>query len=169
MQETKMETTTVIPQTQKPLNVLPVLYEKTGIIAASYDPGQEISQLLSMLKEDETSGTYQKAAEKTWVLFKRVVMLVLFTFSLIVALLIWLYGMGFQAGFYFRRWLEVERPPIEKVTSLILNYLSLPFRKAYDWANWFVKEYLHWQISFDSANSQSPKSTSTETKPETKL
>lgn len=153
-------------QAQKPLNTLPVLYNKTGIISASYDPGQEISQLLSMLHEEDTANTYQKAAEKTWTLFKRLTMLILFTFSLIIALLIWLYGIGFQAGFYFRKWLEVERPPIEKVTSLILDYLSWPFRKAYDWAKWFVKEYLHWEVSFDDANSQPPTSTSTETKPQ---
>jgi hypothetical protein len=144
---------TAIQEVQQPLSCLPVLY-KDNVTAVQYDPGQEVNQLLSILKESETSDAYQKVAEKTWMFLKRLIVLILFTISLVFALLVWVYGTGFQAGYHFRKWLEEEQPPIEKITSQILDYLSWPFKKAYEWAEKFVEDYLHWKVSFDKSPSQ---------------
>lgn len=150
---------TVDKQRQGSLNYYPVLYKEDGSKLIQYNPIEELSQLFSLLSADDTSTTYQKAAEKTWLLFKKAIVLFLFVLCFIVALPIWVAGIGFQVGFNFRKWLEVERPSLEQIVYRALEYIAYPFKQAYVWASWFVKQYLNWEISFDSPAKPVPAST----------
>lgn len=147
---------TVDKQSQGSLAYTPVLYQGSDSKLIRYNPIEELSQLLSLLSEDDTSTTYQKAAEKTWLLFKKAIVLLLFVFCFIIALPIWVSGVGFQMGFRFRKWLEEERPSIEQVVNRVLEFLAFPFKQAYAWASWFVKEYLNWEISFTKPAESKP-------------
>ena len=139
---------------QSALNDYPVLYKGNGSALTEYNPFQELSQLFSLLSAEDTATTYQKAAEKTWLLFKKAIALLLFIVSLIIALPIWIGGIGFQAGFHFHRWLEVEQPPLEQIVFNLLEFLAWPFKQAYAWASQFIEEYLHWKVCFDQPDAK---------------
>lgn len=147
---------TVDHQRSGSLNSYPILYKGDDSKLIQYNPIEELGQLFSLLSADETSTTYQKAAEKTWLLFKKAIVLFLFVFCFIVALPIWVAGIGFQAGFKFRQWLEEEQPSLEQIVHRMLEYLAYPFKQAYAWASWFVKQYLNWEIAFSSPAKPAP-------------
>lgn len=144
---------TIEKQTQGLVNYSPTLYKENGSKLIQYNPIAELSELFSLLSASDTSTAYQKAAEKTWLLLKKTIVLLLFVFCLIVAMPIWVSGIGFQMGFKFREWLEKEQPSLEQIISRILDFVAYPFKQAYAWANWFVKQYLNWEVSFDPARS----------------
>lgn len=146
---------TVDKQSQGSFNYTPVLYQGSASKLVQYNPLQELSQLLSLLSADDTSTTYQKAAEKTWLLFTKAIVLLLFVFCFIVALPIWVAGVGFQMGFQIRKWLAEEPSDIE-IANQVLEFLTFPFRQAYAWASWFIKEYLNWEISFTKPADSKP-------------
>jgi hypothetical protein len=156
---------TVDQQTQGSFNYYPVLYKADGSKLIQYDPIQEVNQLLSLLSADDTSATYQKATAKTWTIFKKAIVLFLFLFCLVIALPIWISGIGFQSGFHFRKWLEDEQPPLEKIVDLLLAYLAKPFQQAYAWASGFIESYLNLKISFDASEPTSPSPKPVETAP----
>lgn len=126
----------------------PVLYRGNASKLVQYNPIRELSQLLSLLSEQETATTYQKATQTTWDLLKQTIGLLLFIFCFVLALPIWLCGIGFQTGFHLRRWLEVEQPGIETVLARLFDLLGLPFKRIFAWASWFVEQYLNWKVSF---------------------
>lgn len=139
---------TVDRQSQK--SSYPLLYKGNDSKLIQYDPIQEVNQLLSLLSASDT--------EKIWVFFKKAIVLLLFLICFVIALPIWLYGIGFQAGFHFREWIDTEKPPIEKIVDLVLGYLSWPFTKAYAWASWFVKQYFDWEFPFGTSATKSESS-----------
>jgi hypothetical protein len=134
----------------------PVLYKADGSKLIQYDPIQEVNQLISLLSADDTSTTYQKATAKTWVIFKKAIVLFLFLVCFVIAFPIWVSGIGFQSGFHFRKWLEDEQPPLEKIVGLLLAYLAKPFQQAYAWASGFIESYLNLKVSFDTSKPKSP-------------
>jgi hypothetical protein len=143
-------------QRQGSLNYYPILYKGNDSKLIQYNPLEELNQLFSLLSENDTSTTYQKAAEKTWLLFKKAIVLLLFMFCFIIAMPIWVSGIGFQMGFKFREWLEKEQPSMEQIVNRVLEFLTYPFKQAYAWASWFVKQYLNWEVSFDSLTQSTP-------------
>lgn len=160
---------TIDKQSQESLNYYPILYKGNGSQLIQYNPIEELSQLVSLLSASDTSTTYQKAAEKTWLLFKKAIVLLLFIFCFIVAMPIWVSGTGFQMGFKFREWLEKDQPSIEQVVNRVLEFFTYPFKQAYVWASWFVKQYLNWEISFDASAKPVPAPTpAPKTEPESK-
>ena len=147
---------TVDKQRPGSLSYSPILYKGDASKLIQYNPLEELSQLFSLLSADETSNTYQKAAEKTWLLLKKTIVLFLFVVCFIVALPIWVGGIGFQAGFKFRQWLETDQPSLEQIVYRMLEAIAYPFKQAYAWASWFVKQYLNWEVSFSSPPQATP-------------
>ncbi|MBE9013393.1 hypothetical protein IQ250_24680 [Pseudanabaenaceae cyanobacterium LEGE 13415] len=147
---------TIEKQSQKAFNDYPILYKGDDSKLIQYNPIEEVNQILSLLSEPDTSTTYQKAAEKTWLLLKKAIVLFLFIGCFIVALPIWVSGVGFQYGFRFRKWLDTEQPSIEQIVNRLLEFIAAPFKAAYAWASWFVKQYLNWGVQFDSVPQTPP-------------
>jgi hypothetical protein len=139
---------TVEKQNSETLTYYPILHRGNAAKLVQYNPIREIGQLFSLLSEEETATTYQKATQTTWNLLKQTIGLLLFAFCFVIALPIWLCGIGFQTGFHFRRWLETEQPGIETVTARVLDFLGSPFRQVFAWASWFIEQYLNWKVSF---------------------
>ncbi|OUL37352.1 hypothetical protein BV372_02865 [Nostoc sp. T09] len=147
---------TVIKQSQESVSSLPVLYKSEDSQPIKYNPIQEAIQLWETISQKDTVVIYQQAAAKTWNLFKQAIALISFLFFLLIALIIWVWGIAFQSGSYFRAWLEVEQPTIEQTTSAFLKFLLWPFERAYEWSNSFIKKYLGWEIKFNAIPAKSP-------------
>jgi hypothetical protein len=133
---------------------MPVVYEDNNFKFIQYNPIEELNQLFSLLRADDTSMTYQKAAEKTWALVKKTIVLLLFVLCFTLALPIWLAGVGGQAGFHFYKWIDETNPSPEQIADRIIQVLIVPFQRAYAWASGFVKAYFGWEISFDALPSK---------------
>lgn len=110
---------------------------------------EQAGQLWAILSQDDTATTYQQAAVKTWKLFKQAIILIFFLFVLLIALVFLLWGIGFQSGRQFRRWLEIKQPTLDDLLYIMLEIIVLPFKRAFEWANSFIKKYLGWEIQFD--------------------
>lgn len=135
-------------QSSQSLVYYPVFSRGSVVKLVQYNPIQELSHLLSLVSDQETATTYQEATHRTWMLLKQTIGLLLFAFCFVIALPVWLCGIGFQTGFHFRRWLETEQPGIETVMARVLDFLSSPFKQIFAWASWFVEQYLNWKVSF---------------------
>jgi hypothetical protein len=142
-------------QSSQSLVYYPVFSRGSVVKLVQYNPIQELSHLLSLISDQETATTYQKATHRTWMLLKQTIGLLLFAFCFVIALPVWLCGIGFQTGFHFRRWLETEQPGIETVMARVLDFLSSPFKQIFAWASWFVAQYLDWKVSF-TTQAQTP-------------
>jgi hypothetical protein len=103
-----------------------------------------------LLSDKETAVVYQQASSKTWQLFKQAIAVVLFLFALLIALIIWVLGIAFQSGQSFRNWLEIEQPNLDEIASLLFKYFVRTLERAYQWSASFIKEYLGWEIKFNS-------------------
>ncbi|MDZ8055881.1 MAG: hypothetical protein RMX68_016570 [Aulosira sp. ZfuVER01] len=147
---------TVVKQSQESLSSLPVLYKSEDSQPIQYNPIQEAIQLWVNLSQKDTVVVYQQAAGKTWNLFKQAIALISFLFFLLIALIIWVWGIAFQSGAYVRAWLEVEQPTLEETISAFLKVLLWPFERAYEWSSSFIKKYLGWEIKFNPLPEKSP-------------
>ncbi|OUL35148.1 hypothetical protein [Nostoc sp. 106C] len=147
---------TVVKQSQESVNSLPVLYKSEDSQPIQYNPIQQAIQLWETLSQKDTVVVYQQAAGKTWDLFKQAIALISFSFFLLIALIIWVWGIAFQSGSYFRAWLEVEQPTLEQTISALLKFLLWPFERVYEWSSSFIKKYLGWEIKFNSIPAKSP-------------
>jgi hypothetical protein len=126
------------------------LYGVVGKDALQNNPVREqVMQLLAILSEEDTSVTCQQTASKTWRLFQQVAVLIFFLCTLFVALIFWLWGVGYQSGVYFRRWVDVKQPTTNDLLLGMLEIIMWPFKQALNWANSFVKKYLGLEIQFD--------------------
>ncbi|MDZ7963101.1 MAG: hypothetical protein RMY34_35475 [Aulosira sp. DedQUE10] len=151
-------TETEIQQSQKSLSSLPVLYTRDDSQPIQYNPFQEITQLFKTLSDEDTSSVYQNAAVKTWKIFKQAITLITFLFLLLCALIVWVWGIGFKSGLYFRTWIETTKPTVDELIVVVLKILLWPFERTFDWANSFIKDLFGWEIKFDPSK---PESTST--------
>ncbi len=140
---------TVVKQSQESVSSLPVLYKGD-------DPIQGAMQLCRILSEKDTVVVYQQAAGKTWDLLKQATAVIYFLFRLLIALIIWVWGIAFQSGRYFRNWLEVKQPNLDEITSALFKYLVWSAKRAYEWSASFIKKYLGWEIKFDPPTVESP-------------
>jgi hypothetical protein len=135
---------------------------------------RKANDLWTTFVEEDTGTVYQQAATKTWELLKQMISLLFFLWVLLVALIIWIWGIGFRSGLQFRTWLEVKQPKLDEILSALLkNFFVWPFEQAFAWASAFVKKYLDWEIEFDpiqskptSAKPESTQTGSTEANPE---
>ena len=135
---------------------LPVLYKSDDSQPIQYNPIQGAIQLCTTISEKDTVVVYQKAAGKTWDLFKQVIAIIFFLFRLLIALIIWVWGIAFQSGLYFRNWLEVKQPTLDEILSALRKVLGWPLNRAYKWAASLIKKYLGWEIKFDPLTAKSP-------------
>lgn len=102
------------------------------------------SQLCDSLTERDTVVTYKQALIKTWQLLKSLLYLVFSVFLLALALLVSIWGIGYNLGGQFQKWLDnggKGRTPEEFVTKL-LKILYSPIQKVVEWANKYVEKYL---------------------------
>jgi hypothetical protein len=116
------------------------------------------TDLWESLSEKDTAVTYKQAILKTWRLLKILLILFASVFLLVVAAIISIWGIGFNLGAQFQKWLDNNgqgRQPEEFLKEL-LNILLLPIQKIVEWANKYVQQYLGWDTSacnfFDSTD-----------------
>ncbi|PAX53014.1 hypothetical protein [Brunnivagina elsteri] len=147
---------TLVQQSPESSHSLPVLYKKDNSQSADYNPIQGAIQLWATLSDKNTAVVYQQASSKTWQIFKQAIAVVLFLFALLIALIIWVLGIAFQSGQYFRNWLEIKQPNLDEIVSTLFKYLLLPLERAYQLSASFIKEYLGWEIKFDPLRGKSP-------------
>ena len=153
---------TVLKQSQQSLSNLPVLYTRDDSQSIEYNPIQGVVQLYTTLSEKETLVVYQKAAEKTWELFKQAFGVILFLVRLLIALIIWAYGIAYQSGYHLRNWLEVEQGTPDIILFALLKFLKQAGKHAYEWATSFIKKYLGLEIKFNNSITEKPSATETE-------
>ncbi|BAZ03837.1 hypothetical protein [Calothrix sp. NIES-3974] len=149
-----MQETLVTKSTESPN--LPVLYKRDNTQPTEYNPIQGAMQLWATLSDKDTAIVYQQAGNKTWQIFKQAIAVILFLLALVVALVIWVWGIAFQSGQSLRNWLEIKQPNLEELTSALFRFLARPLERVYAWAASFIKEYLGWEIKFDSPSEESP-------------
>ncbi|MUG97777.1 hypothetical protein F7734_37900 [Scytonema sp. UIC 10036] len=141
---------TVVEQNQKYRNdIKPLLYNRNDAYVQINPVQEQATKLWTTLSKKDTADAYQKAGATTWTVLKQAIALLVFSVVLLVALIFWVWGIGFQAGFQFRQWLEVKQPNLDEVIALVLKILLWPFVLAFQWANWFVKNYLGLEIRFE--------------------
>lgn len=143
-----MSKAVAVDQAQKPQSNL-LLYKPDNAYLQSNPVQQQVSQLWSTLSEEDTAAVYQQAAAKTWTLLKQIASLIVFIVIAIVALTVWLWGVGFRSGLQFRQWIEVEHPTSDELVGAFLKVLIWPLERAFEWADRFVKNYLGWELHFD--------------------
>lgn len=101
-------------------------------------------ELWDSLSEKDTVVTYKQAIIKTWKLLKYLLALLFFVFLLVVALILSIWGIGFNTGISLQKWLDnggQGRQPEEFIMEL-LKILLLPVQKVMEWANQYVEKYL---------------------------
>ncbi len=64
------------------------------------------AQIYELLREKDTILTYKQAIIKTWKLLKYLLALIFYLFLLGIALIITIWGIGYNLGVEFRKWLE---------------------------------------------------------------
>ena len=110
----------------------------------------QTADLITILTNPETGITYKKAAQTTWILLKKTTLLLVHLSVTVFALFVWLCGIGFQGGHYFREWLEVKPPSLGEVVYAMLQMFAFPFVRLYQWAMETVKKTLGLEVQFDS-------------------
>ncbi len=114
------------------------------------------SKIWETLSAKDTGDVYWQAVVKTWRLLKQTIALLFFLWILLVALIIWVWGIGFKGGLHFRTWLEVKQPPLDKVAATCLKgFFVWPFERIFEWASNFVKKHLGWEVEFTPITSES--------------
>jgi hypothetical protein len=121
----------------------------------------QVDQLWAVLREENTADAYQQAGAKTWKLFKHLVALLLYVWLLLLAIVIWIWGIGFQSGYYFRKWISDEEPTSVEIVTACLKVLLLPFAWAYAWASEFVHSQLGWKNPLEEETADTPSVTET--------
>lgn len=102
------------------------------------------AELWNALSERDTAITYKQALTKTWKLLKYLLALLFFMFLLGIAVIISIWGIGFNLGASLQKWLDnggQGRTP-EEFFSILLNALISPIKKIVEWANKYVEKYL---------------------------
>ena len=139
--------TSTTKQNQKTQSSLVQLDSKGEIQWISLHPNPiqwSATELWESLTEKDTAVTYKQAIIKTFKLLKYLLVLILLVFLLGVALIISFWGIGFNLGGQFQKWLDnggEGRQPEELVKEL-LKILLLPIQKIMEWANKYVEKYL---------------------------
>jgi hypothetical protein len=123
------------------------------------------AELWQTLSERDTAVTYKQFFAKTFKLLAQVLALLFFLFLLVVAVIVWLWGVGFQSGRLFREWLVTKQPTEIQILSAMARLILWPIEKAIAWATDFVKNYLGWEIDFAKCQSLFSSSSTSQTPP----
>lgn len=123
------------------------------------------SELWQTLSERDTAVTYKQFFAKTFKLLAQVFALLFFLILLVVAVVVWIWGIGFQFGRLLREWLATEQPTFDQVLSAIARFLLWPVEKAIAWATKFVKDYLGLEIDLEACQSLFASPTTSPTQP----
>jgi hypothetical protein len=111
---------------------------------------QQSAELIKTLSNPETSVTFKNAASTAWRLLKTLTAMLFYGSVTVFALVIWICGIGFQSGHYFRKWIEVESPSTNEIVCTVLRAIAFPLVNLYQWANAFVRESLGWEVQFNA-------------------
>lgn len=118
--------------------------------------------LITTLTDPETKITYKKAAQTTWVLLKKVALLLAYLSVTAFALFVWICGIAFQGGHYFREWIEIDSPSFGEVVAAVLRVFAFPFVRLYQWAIETVRKTLGLEVEFNSLKDEMNTPTSDE-------
>ncbi|NET37781.1 MAG: hypothetical protein F6K19_38205 [Cyanothece sp. SIO1E1] len=114
---------------------------------------QQTAELIKILATRETGIIYKDAAVTTLNVLKALAVLLFQLLVTAFAFLIWLWGIGFQCGHYFREWIEVKSPSVSEVVCVVLQAIALPFVSLYNWAAAFVRASFGWEVQFNCLES----------------
>ena len=78
----------------------------------------------------------------------------LLTLLLAVAFVLWLWGLSFQTGRLFRRWITLEKPDAGEAIYKLGEIAAFPFAYVGAWSQQKVKEY--WNIELPQLPSPPP-------------
>ena len=102
----------------------------------------QATALWQNLSDRDTGLAYKQALEKTWELITQLIQLLFLFVLVIVAFVVWVCSLGFQAGRAFRNWMESENPSIGELASGILKFLGTPVIWVANWAQRQMKQQL---------------------------
>lgn len=110
----------------------------------------QTADLITTLTNPETKITYKKAAQTSWILLKKVALLLAYLSVTGFALFVWICGIAFQGGHHFREWIEVKSPSFGEVVFAVLQVVAFPFVRLYQWAIETVRKTLGLEVEFNS-------------------
>lgn len=102
----------------------------------------QAGELWQSLSERDTGVIYKQATVKTWRLLKQGIILIVSLALLSVAIVLWIWSVGFNSGRSFREWLEVEKPAPTEIFGVTIYFLLWALERAFDWATDQVQKYL---------------------------
>jgi hypothetical protein len=110
----------------------------------------QAGELWQTLSERDTAVTYKQAAVKTWKVLKQGIILIVSLALLSIAIVLWIWSVGFNSGRSFREWLETEKPAPNEILGVTIYFLLWPFERAFDWAKDQVQKSLGWTVKIDA-------------------
>ncbi len=149
-----MQENTIVKQSQESSSKGALLYTGDQTIPCKPVEGA-IETLCNTISEEDTITVYQKAAGKTWNLIVQVIAIIIFLFRLSIALIIWVWGIAFKSGQYFRKWLESNQPTFNEIVYAVFEALGRPLNRLYQWAASLIKKYLGWEVNFEDPTAKS--------------
>lgn len=97
------------------------------------------AELTQLFSNPATGEPYKHSVETTVTLLKVTAVLLLRLGVTLFAMAIWLWGLGFQLGYYFRKWIEeTEDLSVDKVVCKVLWVVTRPFVRLHQWATSFL-------------------------------
>jgi hypothetical protein len=96
------------------------------------------AELMRILSDQETGATYKHGLRTTLNLLKVTVALLFHLVLKGFALVVWIWGIGFQLGYYFRKWIEVTGPSADEIVCAFLWGTARPFVLLHQWATSFL-------------------------------
>ena len=106
--------------------------------------------------EGPPSVDYAQGLSAVILIFVQAVKALLLALLVVVAFVLWIWGLSFQTGRLFRRWIVIEEPDAGEVIYKLGEITAFPFAYVGRWSQQKVKEY--WNIEFPQLPSPPPTS-----------
>lgn len=101
-----------------------------------------ITPSISMPRSEEPpSIDYAQGLSAIVLIIVQAVRSLLLFLLLAVAFVLWAWGLSFQTGRLFRRWMTLEKPDVGEALYKLGEIVAFPFAYASQWSQQKVKEY----------------------------
>ncbi|PSR16857.1 hypothetical protein C8255_15635 [filamentous cyanobacterium CCP3] len=98
----------------------------------------QTTELVRIFSDQATGETFKRSLGTALYVFKLMGALLLRLAVVGVAVVVWVWGLGFQLGYYFRKWIDNTSPTAEEIVCNVLWAIARPFVLLYQWANSFL-------------------------------
>lgn len=140
---------------EQPSQVTSVLSQREASVGTPLQ--RQTAELMKVLATGDTGTTYKNALVTSLHVLK-IFAIWLFQVALTVfAVLVWLWGIGYQGGYLFRKWIEVNSPSTSELVCTVLKTVAAPFVRLYEWAADFVAVSFGWDVQFKCLETEPPK------------